>query len=215
GIMGAKLQIGATAVIVVAGGVGYWSKAQDNTALRREIAEVQATTPVLAKMEQAKTRQTALAAEVEELRRDDAELAKLRDEVASLQKQRAARSEAAKARTRASESLGPGAVLYSLVQLDRQPVPTRQPPPTYPQALRASGERHEAVVEFAIDADGQVHDTKALRFTHPDIATAAVEGVNRWQFQPGEKDGAKVNVRMQMPIVFQVSKEVTKVEPWF
>ncbi|HEY1111545.1 MAG TPA: energy transducer TonB, partial [Opitutaceae bacterium] len=153
--------------------------------------------------------------EVEELRRDDAELAKLRDEVASLQKQHAARTDAAKAKTRAGEFLGPGAVLYSLGQLDRQPVPTRQPPPTYPHALRAAGERHEAVVEFAIDAEGLVREVKALRSTHPDIATAAVEGVSRWQFQPGEKDGAKVNVRMQMPIVFKVSKEATKVEPWF
>lgn len=215
GIMSAKLQIGATAIIVAAGGAGYWLQEQDNAALRRAIAEVQATTPVLAKMEQAKARQTAFAAEVDELRRDDAELAKLRDEVASLQKQHAARTDAAKAKTRAGEFLGPGAVLYSLGQLDRQPVPTRQPPPTYPHALRAAGERHEAVVEFAIDAEGLVREVKALRSTHPDIATAAVEGVSRWQFQPGEKDGAKVNVRMQMPIVFKVSKEATKVEPWF
>lgn len=215
GFMSAKLPIGVTAVIVAAGGAGYWSQAQSNAALRREIAEVRAVTPKLANMEKEKARQAALAAEVDELRRDDAELGRLRDEVASLQKRRVARGETPKSESRKtpiSSSYGP---LYTPGQLDRQPVPTRQPVPAYPPALRISGERHEALVEFSIDAEGQVRDARAVRSTHPDIAIAAVEGVNRWQFQPGEKDGAKVNVRVQMPIVFQMSKEVTKVEPWF
>lgn len=215
GLMGAKLQIGVAAAIAAVGGAGYWWQMQDNAEVRRQIAALQAATPAMAKLEDERARQAALTAEVADLRRDDAELARLRDDVARLQQQRVARSEAAKAAKAGTALSNSGATVYSLGQVDRQPVPKRQPVPAYPQALRNSGERHEAMVEFAIDTEGNVLDAKALRATHPDIATAAVEGVSRWQFQPGEKDGAKVTVRIQMPIVFTMNKEVAKVEPWF
>lgn len=219
GFMGAtKLQIGAAAAIAVAGGTGYWAQANDQAELRREIAQVQAATPSRLTLDQERGRLVATAAEVADLRRDDVELARLRDEADALRGQVKARVEAAKAApaTKVSAKAADGSgTTYPLKTLDVKPTVIFQARPIYPQSLRASGERHEVVLDFKVDVDGTVADLKTVRSTHPEIAEAGAEAVKKWQFMPGEKSGLRVNTRMQMPIVFTMSKEPVVAQPWF
>jgi len=37
--------------------------------------------------------------------------------------------------------------------------------------------------------------------------SAAYDGVRQWRFRPGMKGGRKVNVRMQVPIVFRIVED--------
>ena len=95
--------------------------------------------------------------------------------------------------------------LFDISQLDRGPEPIAQPQPIFPANLRNEVSEAEVVVEFIVDTHGQTRDVHAVSSTHTGFDRAAVEGVIRWRFRAGMKDGRKVNTLVRIPIRFTVT----------
>ncbi len=92
--------------------------------------------------------------------------------------------------------------VFDVKMLDQAPAPRFQARPTYPFELRRQGIGGEVVVEFIVDAHGEVQQARALRSTHREFEAAAVAAVAKWKFRPGRKGGAAVPTRLQVPVVF-------------
>jgi protein TonB len=91
--------------------------------------------------------------------------------------------------------------------LDQVPVPKFQARPQYPFEMRRQGIAGEVVVDFIVDARGEVQQAHALRSSHREFEAAAVLAVTKWKFRPGRKAGQTVHTRMQVPIVFTLNEE--------
>src|SRR5262249_52617763 len=147
-----------------------------------------------------------------ELRKDDAALAQLRDEAAALKVElqaaaaKASRAGAIAAPTSPARVALSGAV-FEMNKVDQTPKPVFQARPAYPFEMRRAGTQGEVVVDFVVDAKGEVQNAFALRSSQREFEASAVQAVSKWKFQPGLKGGAAVNTHLQIPIVFTVSKE--------
>jgi TonB family protein len=90
---------------------------------------------------------------------------------------------------------------------DVRPVPFRVVKPIYPQALSLSGVVGKATLEFIVDTKGRVRDIKVISTSHPLFAERGVEALHQWRFHPGKVKGRLVNVRIQLPLEFDLPKE--------
>jgi len=95
---------------------------------------------------------------------------------------------------------------FTLNQLERRPVPQRQVPPDYPEALQRAGIGGTVEIEFIVDPVGNVIAAYPVRPGTPALDEAAAAAVRQWKFKPGMRAGRAVNVRMRVPIVFNISK---------
>ncbi|MBL9199098.1 MAG: sigma-70 family RNA polymerase sigma factor, partial [Opitutaceae bacterium] len=156
-----KLQVGITGALAVAGATGFALQNQENTALRREVASLRSEAAGLAMLRAENLQLARDSAEVADLRRDDAELKRLNDEAGALQGrlQQVARAEQARAAAAASSET------FDLSRLDRTPSPRLQSRPQYPAELRNAGIEGEVVVEFVVDANGDVRNARSVRST--------------------------------------------------
>jgi len=98
-----------------------------------------------------------------------------------------------------------GAV-FSIAELDRHPEPVVQVAPVFPFNLKRDSIEGRVVVEFVVDTEGRVLGAMAMQSTHPGFEEAAVAGVGRWKFRPGQKNGRPVNTRMRVPILFRLTE---------
>lgn len=55
-------------------------------------------------------------------------------------------------------------------------------------------------------SDGSVINASAVSSSDKAFEPSAVEAVNQWLFQPGQKDGNVVNTHMQVPIVYSINR---------
>lgn len=80
------------------------------------------------------------------------------------------------------------------------------PPPIYPDRLRAEGIEGEVLVQFVVDTAGRadMRTFKVLKATHPEFIFAVRSVLPRYRFQPAETDGQKVNMYVQMPFRFSI-----------
>jgi TonB family protein len=97
--------------------------------------------------------------------------------------------------------------LFDISQLDRVPEPVVQPPPVFPPNLKKAVDRAEVMVEFIVDVRGDTRDIHAISSTHSGFDQAAVDGVAKWRFRPGMKDGRKVNTHIRIPIRFLITED--------
>lgn len=237
-----KLQMGAAAALIVAGVGGYLVQAEMMSDTRAEIAARQQQHLVMAQWRAENERLARSAAEAADLRRDDAQLAQLRDDATALQAKW--RATAAAERAKAAAALPPlTGPIVDAAKLDIQPRPRIQARPEYPAALRKAGIGGSVVVGFVIAADGAVRnatavrssggkvesgdfvvqgeggasDPKSVQANLAELEAAAVNAVEKWLYAPGEKSGQKVNVRVQVPIVFTLSDGAKGPAPtlWF
>ncbi|HTH46832.1 MAG TPA: TonB family protein [Candidatus Limnocylindria bacterium] len=95
---------------------------------------------------------------------------------------------------------------FSPDQLDRAPRVVAQTAPHYPREMQNLAISAEVVVEFIVDTTGAVQSARIVSSTHPGFDRAALDGVRRWKFRPGLKDGRKVNTRMLQPIRFSLDE---------
>ena len=102
--------------------------------------------------------------------------------------------------------IGAGIEVYDIRKLDRVPATKFQAAPKYPLALLRSLVQGEAVVDFIVSMNGDVQNAYAIRSSHREFGTAAVEAVSKWKFRPGMKYGRAVNTHMQVPIVFTLNE---------
>ncbi|MBI5766640.1 MAG: TonB family protein [Verrucomicrobia bacterium] len=99
-----------------------------------------------------------------------------------------------------------GAPVYDIGQLDQTPVPKYQARPQYPFELRRQGITGEVLVDFIVDADGNVANAYARSSTRPEFEAPAVQAVSKWRFRPGRKGGGDVHTHMQVPIAFTLNE---------
>jgi TonB family protein len=96
-------------------------------------------------------------------------------------------------------------------QLDQLPAARFRTPPIYPLAMRREALGGEVLVDFTVDANGEVVDVHATGSTRPEFEKAAVDAVKMWEFRPGESNRQRVNSPMRVPVIFRM--EAMKSEP--
>jgi protein TonB len=72
--------------------------------------------------------------------------------------------------------------------------------------MRRQGIAGEVLVEFLIDARGDVHNAFAAHSSWKEFEAAAIQAVAKWKFRPGRKGGRNVVTRMQVPMVFSLNE---------
>jgi TonB family protein len=60
------------------------------------------------------------------------------------------------------------------------------------------------VVRFVVSETGEVEEAAVESSTNTAFNQSALDGVRKWKFKPGIKDGRPVKVAMRVPIVFQL-----------
>jgi RNA polymerase sigma factor (sigma-70 family) len=226
-----KLQIGIATVLATAGTAALVVQMGAVADAQRELAALRQENRALAALRLDHRRLTERAAEAARLRADDLELDRLRDETAALKTTLEAQARGAARRTTAGDD--PAAPVFDMAKLDRLPVAKFQARPEYPAELRQAGMTGRAVVEFVVDANGEVQRVAAVpprdsadqvkltdfviqaagegkAVIDPAAAQrafeeAAVAAVQKWKFNPGQKGGRAVGSRMQIPIVFSLN----------
>lgn len=97
--------------------------------------------------------------------------------------------------------------VFDLASLDQAPVPRFRAPPDYPSEMRRAGISGQVIVEFIVDAQGNVRDAFAHSSTHRDFEPAAIAAVMKWKFRPGKKGGVAQNARMRVPVSFTLAAQ--------
>jgi RNA polymerase sigma factor (sigma-70 family) len=132
-----------------------------------------------------------------------ARLQTLQQETAGLQKELAAA--AARRRTEAGARGPVTGPVYDPAALDSPPTPVYQSMPQYPAELRRQGISGRVVVELVVDNQGNVRSATTASSSDPAFAQSAIDAVSQWTFDPGQKGGALVNSRVQIPIIYSLN----------
>src|SRR5262245_31827146 len=106
----------------------------------------------------------------------------------------------------ASGGIGGGLALdeiASIGDLDQRPQPIAQSAPMYPAELRRRRVEGTVSVVFLVDTEGRVTNPTVEKSTDPAFERAALEAVRRWRFEPGTRQGHKVQFKMRVPITFR------------
>jgi TonB family protein len=95
--------------------------------------------------------------------------------------------------------------------------PSHKPPrlikevqPVYPLKLRAKGVTGKVRLRFVVDKAGAVRDAEVIEASHRELGKAALEAINQWIYEPAERDGVKVNTRLEVPLFFDLKEKTTK-----
>jgi protein TonB len=94
--------------------------------------------------------------------------------------------------------------LFDINNLDQKPVGRVQNPPQYPYEMSRAGISGEVVVEFIINSNGDVVDTRVVRSSHREFEVPAMQAVQKWKFKPGRKGGKAVATRVSQLIEFNL-----------
>lgn len=94
--------------------------------------------------------------------------------------------------------------LFDINNLDQKPVGRVQNPPQYPYEMSRAGISGEVVVEFIINSNGDVVDTRVIRSSHREFEVPAMLAVQKWKFKPGRKGGKAVATKASQLIEFNL-----------
>lgn len=92
--------------------------------------------------------------------------------------------------------------IVNVMEADVRPVPVHRAKPEFPVEARRNRANGVVVVEFVVDEAGSVGAPRVVSSTHMIFDNAALEAIRDWRFNPGEKDGQVVPIRMRVPFVF-------------
>ncbi|MDP4611841.1 MAG: energy transducer TonB [Opitutales bacterium] len=95
-----------------------------------------------------------------------------------------------------------GLEIFDLSDVDKHPRPTKQTQPVYPIVAKRKGQEGRVTIEFIVDENGNVTNTTIVQSTDPIFERPTIDAVQKWKFDPGEKDGRKVKIRVRVPIPF-------------
>lgn len=87
---------------------------------------------------------------------------------------------------------------------DRPPVPKFRVPPQYPQIARFLDMKGEVLVEFVIDTTGKTTGARVIETSHAVFSEPAIAAVAKWTFEPGVKNGRKVNTAVRQQLRFSL-----------
>ena len=72
----------------------------------------------------------------------------------------------------------------------------------YPADLEAKGEVGGVILEFVVDAKGNVGQLRALSSSHPEFAQAAMTAIKQWVFTPATMNGTPFESRWHLAVSF-------------
>jgi len=194
-----KIQLGLTATLVAAGATGFVVQARTNADLRAELRQLQEENRQVATLQAENLQLAKTAAEVETMRADDTALAQLGNEADALHlRMQAATRRAAQAQASRAASTMRGT--------DSAPRVRTSIAPVYPVELKQAGVGGEVVVDFVVDATGKVRNAYVVSSSQREFERPALEAVNQWTFDAGQKGGRFVNTHLQVPIAFSAAK---------
>ncbi len=196
-----KLQIGVVAGLVAAGVGGYaWQQKEADAAIA-EIAAASKTTVQVATPSPRREESAKAPTSEDGLARLEADVARLQTELAN--------APTASAERRAVPRV-------SVDQLDKLPKVRVHAQPKYPATMRQVGIEGQVIVGFDVNADGEVESVRVVSSSRPEFEAPALDAVRTWQFEPGEKNGAKVvSGDLQQMIRFQVAGKANAPATWF
>jgi protein TonB len=89
---------------------------------------------------------------------------------------------------------------------DRPPKVIRAVNPVYPALLRKEGIVGIVTVRFIVDTDGNVVSPVVMESPDPRLSQSVLDAISQWKFVPGEKNGHKTNIRLEMPLTFALDR---------
>ena len=90
-------------------------------------------------------------------------------------------------------------------ELDQEPVPVAIVNPRYPEGFLGSQLEGSATIEFYIDESGIVRLPAVIEQSAAEFASAAIEAVRQWRFEPPTKGGERVSVAARQRFHFAPS----------
>ncbi len=76
--------------------------------------------------------------------------------------------------------------------------------PKYTEDARTAKISGAVLLRVVVGTDGKAHDINVVSTIDPGLSQKAVEAVQQWDFQPGQKDGQPVNVFAQIEVNFRL-----------
>lgn len=74
----------------------------------------------------------------------------------------------------------------------------------YPASCKRANIQGRVILQFVVNTDGSVQDTKVVRGIGGGCDEAAINAVKEVKFKPGRQRGKPVRVRFSLPILFQL-----------
>jgi protein TonB len=93
--------------------------------------------------------------------------------------------------------------IAAIADLDQRPRAIAQSSPMYPAELRRRRVEGTVSVVFLVDTDGRVLNPTVEKSTDPGFEKPALEAIRRWRFEPGTRQGHRVQFKMRVPITFR------------
>jgi TonB family protein len=78
------------------------------------------------------------------------------------------------------------------------------PKPEYPREVMGKRIRGTVVLECVVLTSGRVGEIRVKTPLEPALDAAAKQALQRWQFEPGTKDGKPVSVQVEVEMTFQL-----------
>jgi TonB family protein len=72
----------------------------------------------------------------------------------------------------------------------------------YPAELQNEGIVGVVTVQFIVDTNGNVVAPMVIKSPDPRLSKLALDAISQWKFVPGERNGHKDNVRLEIPLTF-------------
>ncbi|HMO50249.1 MAG TPA: energy transducer TonB [Kiritimatiellia bacterium] len=96
-------------------------------------------------------------------------------------------------------------LVFEIAELDTPPRALAHVPPVYPPQARNRRVEGEVALEFIVGSDGMVGEVRVISSKPPMLFDdAAVQAVQRWRFQPGQRDGQPVSTRVRQSLFFRL-----------
>ncbi len=96
--------------------------------------------------------------------------------------------------------------IYKGSEVDKNPAVAYWPPLRYPEEFIGSGERVTALVSFVVNARGEPTEIEATA-PHAAFRQAAIEAIREMRWEPAEKAGNFVSIRLKLPLTFEDPKK--------
>ncbi len=88
-----------------------------------------------------------------------------------------------------------------------RPKPLNPHMPAYPAELTDTGQDGDATIDVMVKTDGSMYGATINAADHPAFGAAALAAIQDWKFQPGQRDGAKAEMKVSIPFQFRAPFE--------
>jgi TonB family protein len=93
--------------------------------------------------------------------------------------------------------------IFELEEVDQAPRPIAMVPPKQIESTGIPKDAITVVVEFVVTQDGTVKSASSDSEVDAVFIEKAIAAVEKWKFEPAQKDGNPVNCRVRVPLPMQ------------